>query len=173
MNKICFFIFFQLVFFTNFIHSFQFFNNDCQTKLVRVYEPLYPNTIYQGYSIVNFDIDTDSSITNIKATKSMCATSRNDNGEINFKTCPFFKPTSVAAAKFLKFNQPKDSSGKSCKITNAKIKYNYSLYNFKIINDNFLLRKESDNDNTDIFLEMNEKNFDSYEDKIYEVNTVR
>jgi hypothetical protein len=111
---------------------------------------------------VNFDINTDSSITNIKATKSMCATSRNENGEINFKTCPFFKPTSVAAAKFLKFNQPKDSSGKSCKITNAKIKYNYSLYNFKIINDNI-----------DIFLEMNEKNFDSYEDKIYEVNTVR
>ena len=33
--------------------------------------------------------------------------------------------------------------------------------NFKIINDNFLLRKESDNDNIDIFLEMNEKNFDS------------
>ena len=138
-----------------------------------MYEKALLSTSIFSLFLFSFDIDTDSSITNIKATKSMCATSRNDNGEINFKSCPFFKPTSVAAAKFLKFNQPKDSSGKSCKITNAKIKYNYSLYNFKIINDNFLLRKESDNDNIDIFLEMNEKNFDSYEDKIYEVNTVR
>ena len=144
--------------------------NNCETKVLQVLKPNYPSTIYQGYAIVEFDIDTDASISNIKATESMCAISRDINGKIIFKECPFFKSTSVAASKYLKYDTPKDSNGKLCKIEGKRIKYNFSLYSFKVINNNFLLREENNSDNLDSFLNENEKYIDTYNSPIYEVN---
>ena len=144
--------------------------NNCETKVLQVLKPNYPSTIYQGYAIVKFDIDTDASISNIKATESMCAISRDINGKIIFKECPFFKSTSVAASKYLKYDTPKDSNGKLCKIEGKRIKYNFSLYSFKVINNNFLLREENNSDNLDSFLNENEKYIDTYNSPIYEVN---
>ena len=141
--------------------------NNCETKVLQVLKPNYPSTIYQGYAIVKFDIDTDASISNIKATESMCAISRDINGKIIFKECPFFKSTSVAASKYLKYAIPKDSNGKLCKIEGKTIKYNFSLYSFKVINNNFLLREENNSDNLDPFLNENEKYINTYNMQMY------
>ena len=68
--------------------------------------PEYPNTNYQGYAVVSFDVNEMGELINIEAIESKCAISRNEDGSIKFKKCPFFKTNSVQAAKFMKFKRP-------------------------------------------------------------------
>ena len=34
-------------------------SNNCSTKMVQVMKPLHPNTGYQGFAVVQFNIDKD------------------------------------------------------------------------------------------------------------------
>ena len=145
----------------------------CNAKLLQVLKPDYPITNYQGYSVVSFNIDKSGRVSDIKSNKSMCAISRNNDGSINFKKCPFFKTTSISAAKYLKYAEPKDNLGNSCEIKNFKIKYNYSLYNLKVINNNFLLREENNSNDLEAFLNQNKNYKSEYNNSIYEINTVK
>jgi len=114
----------------------------CQTKLVQVMKPEWPRTNYQGYSIIEFKINENGKISNSRVDQSMCATSRNIDGLIEFKACPYFKGVSIAASKYLKYNPPMDESKSPCVINKHMYKYNFSLYNIKIVDNNFILRDE-------------------------------
>ena len=114
----------------------------CKTKLIQVMKPEWPRTNYQGYSIVEFKINENGKISNSRVDKSMCAISRNSDGIIEFKACPYFKGVSIAASKYLKYKPPLDESKSPCVINKHKYKYNFSLYNIKIVDNNFVLREE-------------------------------
>jgi len=116
--------------------------NGCKTKLVQMLIPDWPNANYQGYSIVSFNINEDGGISESKIKESKCAIDRDENGIIVFKTCPFFKKVSFAASKYLKYKKPINKEGLPCSIENHKYKYNFSLYNIEIKNNDFLLREE-------------------------------
>ncbi len=116
--------------------------NGCKTKLVQMLIPDWPNANYQGYSIVSFNINEDGGISESKIKESKCAIDRDENGIIVFKTCPFFKKVSFAASKYLKYKKPINKEGLSCSIKNHEYRYNFSLYNIEIGDNNFLLRKE-------------------------------
>ena len=45
--------------------------------------PEYPNTNYQGYAVVSFDVNEMGELINIEAIESKCAISRNEDGSIN------------------------------------------------------------------------------------------
>ena len=76
-------------------------------------KPDYPKTNHQGFSIISFDINEDASISDVKVEKSMCVDSRDDQGKIKFKSCPFFIPVSIAASKYLKYKNPVNKNGKA------------------------------------------------------------
>ena len=116
--------------------------NGCKTKLVQMLIPDWPNANYQGYSVVSFNINKDGGISESKIKESKCAIDRDENGIIVFKTCPFFKKVSFAASKYLKYKKPINKEGLSCSIKNHEYRYNFSLYNIEIEDNNFLLRKE-------------------------------
>ena len=78
----------------------------CNAKLLQVLKPDYPITNYQGYSVVSFNIDKSGRVSDIKSNKSMCAISRNNDGSINFKKCPFFKTTSISAVSYTHLTLP-------------------------------------------------------------------
>ena len=145
----------------------------CNAKLLQLLKPEYPKTNHQGYSIVSFNINKSGAVSDIKSYESMCAISRNNDESIKFKKCPFFKTTSISAAKYLKYAEPKDNLGNSCEIRNFKIKYNYSLYNLKVINNNFLLRRENSLNDLEAFLNQNKNYISKHNDSIYEINTVK
>ena len=46
-----------LALFCNFMYSDV--SNNCSTKMVQVMKPLHPNTGYQGFAVVQFNIDKD------------------------------------------------------------------------------------------------------------------
>ena len=104
--------------------------------------PEYPNTNYQGYAVVNFDVNEAGELTNIVATKSKCAVSRNEDGSIKFKNCPFFKTNSVQAAKYMKYKEPINTNGTSCVLKNQTHRFTYSLYKRDVKDLDFLLRNE-------------------------------
>ena len=104
--------------------------------------PEYPNTNYQGYAVVNFDVNEAGELTNIVATKSKCAVSRNEDGSIKFKNCPFFKTNSVQAAKFMKYKEPINPNGNSCVLKNQTHRFTYSLYKRDVKDLDFVLRNE-------------------------------
>ena len=104
--------------------------------------PEYPNTNYQGYAVVSFDVNEMGELINIEAIESKCAISRNENGSIKFKKCPFFKTNSVQAAKFMKFKEPINPNGSSCVLKNQTHRFTYSLYKRDVKNLDFLLRDE-------------------------------
>ena len=116
--------------------------NGCKTKLVQMLIPDWPNANYQGYSIVSFNINEDGGISESKIKESKCAIDRDEDGIIVFKTCPFFKKVSFAASKYLKYKKPINKEGLSCSIKNHEYRYNFSLYNIEIEDNNFLLRRE-------------------------------
>ena len=78
----------------------------CTTKMIQIMKPAYPRVNYQGYAIIQFDINKDGSVSNNKVSESMCALSRDMDGNILFKKCPYFKPQAVGASKYLKFKPP-------------------------------------------------------------------
>ena len=53
--------------------------------------PEYPYTTYQGYALVNFDVNEEGNLKNISAVESKCAISRNDDGSIEFRNVLFLK----------------------------------------------------------------------------------
>ena len=116
--------------------------SDCSSKKIQVMLPEYPNTNYQGYAVVNFDVNEAGELTNIVAIKSKCAVSRNEDGSIKFKNCPFFKTNSVQAAKYIKYKSPLNNSGESCVLKNQTHRFTYSLYKRDVKDLEFLLRKE-------------------------------
>lgn len=113
-------------------------------------KPDYPKTNHQGFSIISFDINEDASISDVKVEKSMCVDSRDDQGKIKFKSCPFFIPVSIAASRYLKYKNPVNKNGKACKMKEY-FKYNFSIYKVEIINDNFLLRREKESNDLERF----------------------
>ena len=114
----------------------------CKTKLIQMLIPDWPNANYQGYSIVSFNIDKDGGISKSKIQESKCAIARDENGAIVFETCPFFKKVSFAASKYLRYQKPLNKEGLPCSIENHKYKYNFSLYNIEVKDNDFLLREE-------------------------------
>ena len=114
----------------------------CKTKLIQMLIPDWPNANYQGYSIVSFNIDKDGGISKSKIQESKCAIARDENGAIVFETCPFFKKVSFAASKYLRYQKPLNKEGLPCSIENHKYKYNFSLYNIELKDNDFLLREE-------------------------------
>ena len=80
-------------------------------------KPAHPDTSYQGFAVVKFNVDTSGKPKNIKAINSECAIKRDKEGNIVLKRCPFFKSSAVNAAKFIRFNPPIDSKGNSCELT--------------------------------------------------------
>ena len=104
-----------LIFFSLFTQS-DIYQNEvgCKSKLLQTMKATSSYSSRQGYGVVNFDINKDGSVSNIKATDSQCAISRNEDGTILFKKCPFFKKSSYAAARYLKFIPPVNLAGQSC-----------------------------------------------------------
>ena len=105
-------------------------------------KPQYPNTNYQGYAVIKFDINETGNLNNTKAIKSMCVESRSETGEIIFTKCPFFKTTSIDASRYLKYKLPVDLNGKACSIKDHEYTYNYSLYSQDFKKDGFMSRDE-------------------------------
>lgn len=104
--------------------------------------PEYPNTNYQGYAVVSFDVNELGELINIEAIESKCVVSRNADGSIKFKKCPFFKTNSVQAAKFMKYKEPINPSGDSCIFKNQTHRFTYSLYKRDVKDLDFVLRNE-------------------------------
>mgnify|MGYP001350861703 FL=1 len=116
--------------------------SDCSSKKIQVMLPEYPNTNYQGYAVVSFDVNEMGELINIEAIESKCAISRNEDGSIKFKKCPFFKTNSVQAAKFMKFKEPIIPNGSSCVLKNQTHRFTYSLYKRDVKDLDFVLRNE-------------------------------
>ena len=129
-----------------FISSFELnsseINNGCFAKKLQIMMPEYPNTTYQGYALISFDVDEMGNLQNISPVESKCAISRNDDGSIEFRKCPFFKTNSIQAAKYIKYSPPVDTSGNPCTLKNQSHRYTYSLYKRNVKDLNFLLRDE-------------------------------
>ena len=101
------FLFFTIITFS----SLSFSNlvvdeNGCTTKMVQVMKPEYPRANYQGYAIIQFDINVDGSVSNNKVRESMCALSRDKEGNIIFKKCPYFKSKAVSAVSYTHLTLP-------------------------------------------------------------------
>ena len=112
----------------------------CTTKMIQIMKPQYPRVNYQGYAIIQFDINKDGSVSNNKVSESMCAISRDMEGDIIFKKCPYFKLQAVGASKYLKYKPPLNDNKSSCSIKNHFHKYTFKTY--PASNDDFVLRKE-------------------------------
>jgi hypothetical protein len=130
----------------------------CSTKKIQLMKPTYPPTDFQGYGLVTFTINKNGSVSKVRSSKSVCAISRNDDGSIRFKPCPFFKKSSVDAAKYLKYEPPVDKDGKSCSLESHPYRYTYSFYSIDFDDNNqFLLNSERDH--------ILEQNFQSSEEE--------
>jgi hypothetical protein len=116
--------------------------NECLSKKTQIMLPEYPNTNYQGYAVVSFDVNELGELINIEAIESKCVVSRNEDGSIKFKKCPFFKTNSVQAAKFMKYKEPINPSGDSCVFKNQTHRFTYSLYKRDVKDLDFVLRNE-------------------------------
>ena len=114
----------------------------CQTKLIQKMEPQYPNTNFQGYAVIKFNINEMGALSNTKVKESMCVDSRSETGEIIFTKCPFFKAASVDASRYLKYKLPVDKNGQACSIKDHEYTYNYSLYSQDFKKDGFMSRDE-------------------------------
>ena len=110
--------------------------------MLQVMKPSHPDTSYQGFAVVRFDITSKGNTKNIKAISSECAIGRDDKEKIILKKCPFFKSSAVNAAKYIKFKPPLDSNGNSCEILNRTFEYKFSLYNVELEYDDFLIRDD-------------------------------
>ena len=107
-------------------------DNNCSSKMVQVMKPTHPDTNYQGYAVVQFNVDKQGIPKNIKAISSSCATTRDSNDKIVLKTCPFFKTNAVNATKYMRFNPPIDNDGNLCEMVNITHEYKFSIYNLFI-----------------------------------------
>ena len=121
--------------------------SDCSSQMIQVMKPQHPDTSYQGFAVVKFNVDVNGKPKNIKAINSECAIKRDKEGNIILKRCPFFKASAVNAAKFIRFNPPVDSNGDSCEITNRTFEYKFSLYDYvELEYDDFLIREDFKDD---------------------------
>ena len=117
--------------------------NECSAKMIQVMKPTHPDTNYQGYAVVQFNVDKQGMPKDIKAINSECAIKRDKEGNIVLKRCPFFKSSAVNAAKFIRFNPPIDSKGNSCELTNKTYEYKFSLYDYvELEYDDFFIRED-------------------------------
>ena len=124
------------------VASFEDTQKECYSKKLQMMMPEYPYTNYQGYALINFDVNEEGNLKNISAVESKCAISRKDDGSIEFRKCPFFKTNSIQAAKYIKYSPPVDTSGNPCTLKNQSHRYTYSLYKRNVKDLNFLLRDE-------------------------------
>jgi len=116
--------------------------NGCKTKLAQVMRPEYPRVNYQGFALIKFNIEESGKVTKTRVVDSSCAMTRNKEGDIEYKKCPYFKQTSIAASKYLMYKPPLDDSGRKCSITDHSYKYNYVIYRDKVNGNKILLREE-------------------------------
>ena len=132
-----------LILFSSLIEAEKVINdNGCETKLIQMMKPQYPNTNYQGYAVIKFNINEKGTLNNTKVIKSMCVDSRSETGEIIFTKCPFFKTTSIDASRYLKYKLPLNKNGKSCSIKGHEYIFNYSLFSQDFEKDGFISRDE-------------------------------
>ena len=115
---------------------------ECSAQMTQLMKPTHPDTNYQGFATVKFDINRQGIPKKIKAIKSECAMGRDDKGKIILKKCPFFKSSAVNAAKYLRYKPPVDEAGKSCEIKETTFEYKFSLYNVKLDYDDFIIRDD-------------------------------
>jgi hypothetical protein len=130
----------------------------CTTKKLQIMKPTFPSTDYQGYGVVTFNINENGSVSRVRAKESQCAISRNSDGSIKFKSCPFFKKSLVDAAKYLKYSPPVTKDGTSCTFSTHFHRYTYSWYNVDFEDNNQFLFS----DEVDLLLK---QNFQSNEDE--------
>ena len=138
---------FALLFIFSFSIEAKNITNDqgCTTKKIQLMKPSYPATDFQGYGVVTFTINENGSVSKVRSKESECAISRNDDGSIKFKSCPFFKKSSVDAAKYLKYQPPVNENGESCTFERHPYRYTYSFYSIDFDDNNqFLLNAEKD-----------------------------
>jgi len=129
-----------LIFITSFYSILGF--AECSAQMTQLMKPTHPDTNYQGFATVKFDINRQGIPKKIKAIKSECAMGRDDKGKIILKKCPFFKSSAVNAAKYLRYKPPVDEAGKSCEIKETTFEYKFSLYNVKLDYDDFIIRDD-------------------------------
>tara|TARA_B100001109_G_C18647051_1_gene373297 strand:- start:178 stop:624 length:447 start_codon:yes stop_codon:yes gene_type:complete len=99
---------------------------DCSTKKLQQMRPTYPVGIgsIEGYSVVSYDIMENGDVNNIKVIDSQCV-QFDENEDIYFKKCPFFKNVSMGAAMYFKYTPPQDANGDACTIKDKLHKYNF------------------------------------------------
>jgi len=115
----------------------------CSTKKLQIMKPTYPATDFQGYGLVTFNIKENGRVSKVRAKDSQCAVSRNPDGSIKFKSCPFFKKSSVDAAKYLKYSPPVDQDGNACSFEAHPYRYSYRFYSVNFEDNNqFLFSNE-------------------------------
>ena len=58
-----------LLFIVSFLlnHTLYAEENDCSSQMIQVMKPAHPDTSYQGFAVVKFNIDTSGKPKNIKA----------------------------------------------------------------------------------------------------------
>ena len=71
-------------------------------------KPTHPDTGYQGFATVKFNINKKGLPKKIKAIRSVCAVGRDENGKIILKDCPFFKSSAVNACLLYTSPSPRD-----------------------------------------------------------------
>ena len=123
--------------------------SECSAQMIQVMKPTHPDTGYQGFATVKFNINKKGLPKKIKAIRSVCAVGRDENGKIILKDCPFFKSSAVNAAKYLRYKQPSDDMGLSCEIKDTTFEYKFSLYNVKLDYDDFIIRDDYANRDSD------------------------
>jgi len=119
-----------------------FIVSECSAQMIQVMKPTHPDTGYQGFATVKFNINKKGLPKKIKAIRSVCAVGRDENGKIILKDCPFFKSSAVNAAKYLRYKPPSDDMGLSCEIKDTTFEYKFSLYNVKLDYDDFIIRDD-------------------------------
>ena len=66
-------------------------SNNCSAEMVQVMKPLHPNTNYQGFAVVQFNIDKNGNPKKIRAISSECAIKRDKKGKIVLRFRMYFK----------------------------------------------------------------------------------
>ena len=112
---------FILIFSLNGISS----NSQCVAKKIQVMKPLFPAVNISGYSIIEFDVDTEGSIVSPRSIETKCLLNIRGSDEKEFRDCGAFIYESIAASRYIKYSRPTDSQNKECKLKNQQHKFTF------------------------------------------------
>lgn len=132
-------LFFKLLLIIPFvIEANTVFQDDCSTKKKQIMRPSYPMGIgsTEGYAVVKYDIKKNGTVKNVKVIESQCIVvdlladddEKQDDKEIVYKSCPYFKSSAIGAMLYFKFKPPLNSKGQSCTIKDQEHKFTFTAY---------------------------------------------